>query len=306
MFLRDGSRMTAPPHRDGEGEGKLMGYLHIENLYKNQMILSFKECYALEKIHGTSAHVGWKDGKVFYFSGGASHGIFAELFDENELVAKFSNAGPAFILYGEAYGGKMQGMSGTYGKELKFIVFDVRIGEYWLSVEKAHAFAGAMGFEFVDYVKIPTTLEAIDFERDKPSAQAVRNGTTEPKPREGIVLRPPFEVIVNNGDRIISKHKREDFKETKTDREVTDPDKLKILSDAEKIADEWVTEMRLTHVLDKLGNPTELEKVPKVISAMIEDVLREAAGEIVESKEAKRAIGRLTVELYKKRVCVLK
>ena len=32
-----------------------MSYMHIDNLYKNQDILLFKECYALEKIHGTSA-----------------------------------------------------------------------------------------------------------------------------------------------------------------------------------------------------------------------------------------------------------
>ena len=29
-----------------------MGYQHIDNLYKNQSILMFRECYALEKIHG--------------------------------------------------------------------------------------------------------------------------------------------------------------------------------------------------------------------------------------------------------------
>lgn len=38
-----------------------MGYMHIDNLYKNQDMLIFRECYALEKIHGTSAHVSWKD-----------------------------------------------------------------------------------------------------------------------------------------------------------------------------------------------------------------------------------------------------
>ncbi len=29
-----------------------MGYMHIDNLYKDQTILMFRECYALEKIHG--------------------------------------------------------------------------------------------------------------------------------------------------------------------------------------------------------------------------------------------------------------
>ena len=51
-----------------------MGYLHIDNLYKNQDILMFKECYAMEKIHGTSAHVSFKavpdqQATVGFFSG---------------------------------------------------------------------------------------------------------------------------------------------------------------------------------------------------------------------------------------------
>ena len=37
-----------------------MAYHHIDNLYRNQDVLLFKEVYALEKIHGTSAHVSFK------------------------------------------------------------------------------------------------------------------------------------------------------------------------------------------------------------------------------------------------------
>ena len=57
-----------------------MGYLHIPNLYRAQDILLFKRCYAMEKIHGTSAHVQLKDGMLTYFSGGGKHAIFMELF----------------------------------------------------------------------------------------------------------------------------------------------------------------------------------------------------------------------------------
>lgn len=46
-----------------------MAYLHIENLYKARDIMLFRECYAMEKIHGTSAHVGW-NGSLYFFSGG--------------------------------------------------------------------------------------------------------------------------------------------------------------------------------------------------------------------------------------------
>ena len=70
-----------------------MGYLHIDNLYKNQNILMFRECYATEKIHGTSAHVSWNDGKVGFFSGGEKYESFVKLFDAEKLVELFMELG---------------------------------------------------------------------------------------------------------------------------------------------------------------------------------------------------------------------
>ena len=131
--------------------------------------------------------------------------------------------------------------------------------------------------------------------------QAFRNGIKGDKEREGVVLRPLIELTKNNGDRIIVKHKGDNFLETKTKREV-DPEQLKILEDAKAIAEEWVTPMRLSHVLDKLGNPTEIEKTGEVIKAMIEDVKREAKGEIKESKPAMQFVGKKTAQLYKQRI----
>lgn len=58
-----------------------MAYLHIQNLYRERDILLFRECYALEKIHGTSAHVAWRDGQVAFFSGSGKHARFVALFD---------------------------------------------------------------------------------------------------------------------------------------------------------------------------------------------------------------------------------
>ena len=60
--------------------------------------------------------------------------------------------------------------------------------------------------------------------------------------------------------------------------------------------------MRLTHVLDKIGNPTEMSEVRNVTQAMIEDVYREAKDEIVESKFVKKSIRKKTVELYKNKI----
>ncbi len=191
-------------------------------------------------------------------------------------------------------------MSGNYGKELKFIVFDVKVDGNWLDVPNAEDVTKKLGLEFVDYVKIKTELKLLDKERDKNSTQAIRNGCGE-KLREGIVLRPLIEVTKNNGSRIISKHKGENFSETKTKREVN-PEQLKVLEDAKEIAEEWVTPMRLNHILDKLGNPNEIEKTGEVVKAMIEDVTREAEGEIKISKTALQFIGKKTALLYKQKM----
>jgi hypothetical protein len=285
-----------------------MGYLHIENLYKNQDILMFKECYAMEKIHGTSAHVSFKitpvgehSGTVGFFSG-EQYDRFVQLFDQTVLLEKFLATGiNNLIIFGEAYGGKCQGMSKTYGKDLKFVAFDVRVGEYcWLSVPDAEQVALSLGFEFVHYEKIPTTLEALDAEKLKDSMQAVRNGTGEGHMREGIVLRPLFEVKKNNGERVIAKYKRDEFRETETVRKVS-PDRVQAITDAKKIAEEWVTPMRLQHVLDKLPHATGMEHTRDVIFAMLEDVGREADGEIMLGTDAKKSIGSRTAMLFKQR-----
>lgn len=280
-----------------------MGYLHIDNLYKNTEILLFRACYALEKIHGTSAHISWKDGTLKYFSGGEKHDRFVDLFDSDFLKNQFIkyHNNDNIIIHGEAYGGKQQGMSATYGKELKFIVFDVMIDNKWLCVPDAEKVTLNLNLEFVDYKVVKTDIDILNFERDSFSTQSKRNGIKEDKLREGIVLRPLIEVTKNNGKRIITKHKGEAFLETKTKREV-DPEKLKLLKNADDIANEWVTLMRLNHVLDKLQNPTEIEKTGDVIKAMIEDIRREAVDEIIESKVAFAAIGRKTALIYKKKI----
>lgn len=282
-----------------------MGYAHISNLYKSQEILLFKECYALEKIHGTSAHIRWnaKEQKVGFFSGGEKHERFLKLFDAEFLEKKFAEtfATSNVIIFGEAYGGKMQGMKETYGAELKFIGFDVKVEDLWLSVPNAEEICKNLNIEFVDYVKVSTDLDSLNAERDKDSTQAIRNGCGEGKIREGVVLKPLIELTKNNGERIIVKHKRDEFKETKTPREVN-PEEFKILEDAKAIAEEWVTETRLEHVLQKLPQGISVESMKMVIDAMIEDVYREAKGEIVESKDVTKYIGGRTAIMFKKKL----
>ena len=282
-----------------------MGYRHIENLYKNQKIMTLcKQCYATEKIHGTSAHICYKtDRNLGFFSGGSEHNAFVALFDQQQLKARLGTLGldpsKSVYIYGEAYGGKLQGMSGTYGKDLKFIVFEVKIGDKWLSVPDADDVAQKLGLEYVAYSLIDTSLTSINAERDAPSVQAMRNGMGDGWPREGIVLRPLKELTLNNDERLVAKHKNAQFCETKTIHEVS-PEKIKAIEDARAIAEEWVTSERLNHILTSGILEAKIENTGKVIAIMIEDVLREAKGEIIDSPQARKEIARCTALAFKR------
>lgn len=309
-----------------------MGYMHIENLYKNQNVLLFKELYALEKLHGTSAHIRWTPclgaeerskffecdvkikgqqelyasdadhGYLIAFSGGASITLFEAMLNPPELMKKLGAFTDTVEVYGELYGGAQQKQGWRYGKELKFCAFDVKINNSWLSVPQAEEVAQKLGLEFVSWSKIPGTVEACDAARDAASVQAKRNGVAGDQPMEGVVLRPLIELRDNRDNRVIAKHKRAEERETATERKVEDPSKTQALADAAAIANEWVTETRLDHVLDKLPQGVGVESTGLVIKAMVEDVLREGAGEIVDSKEARTAISARARVLFHGRV----
>jgi hypothetical protein len=287
-----------------------MGYLSINNLYKPaaQCILQFKTLYALEKIHGTSAHIRYKDGELTFFSGGEKHEKFVNLFDQDALLAAFNERFGAGVvdvtIYGEAYGGKQQGMSATYGPDLKFVAFDVELNGRWLDVPQAASLTRSVGLEFVDYAEIPSTMADIDGERDRPSSQAIRNGITEPRIREDIVLRPPFEVTMGYGERCIAKHKRDEFRETKTARTVNKESHLKSLD----IAEEYVTAMRFEHVVDQLlrtrdDKQLDMPDIPDLIKLMCADVLKEGDNLVItDEKSFNKAVGAKVVKMLKARL----
>ena len=112
----------------------------------------------------------------------------------------------------------------------------------------------------------------------------------------GDLLKQDIPLIVVNAVNMLTK--REDFRETKSKRKVTDPEKLKILTKAKDIAEEWVTPMRLNHILDKIKDPS-LQKMREIIISMQEDIKREAKGEILWNKHAEKAIGRKTAYMTK-------
>ena len=277
-----------------------MSYMKIQNLYREDDILLFRECYATEKIHGTSAHISYKDGQLRFFSGGANHDQFVSIFDQDYLAKEMPDVADEITIYGEAYGGKIQAMSHTYGKELRFIAFEVKIGGCWLDVLTAERIVLRLGLEFVPYKKIRTTVTAINRERDRESVVAVRRGMGHGHKREGVVLRPLMELRKNNGARIISKHKAANFCETKSKRETKlDPEKRKCLTEAKAIADEWVTQGRLNNILSSWKDDEKvIENTGRFVKEMIHDVLVECDYNISDSQEIRKAIGKKAAQVF--------
>jgi hypothetical protein len=280
-----------------------MGYLHIPNLYKDQTILLFKECYALEKVHGTSTNIQWnprEEVRLKFFSGGIKQKTFEDLFDHTALDVALTRISPgkSVTIYGEAYGGSIMKMRDTYGPDIRFVAFDVQVGETWLNVVNADYLVGGLDLDFVCYHKTSTFMDSLDYERDLPSSQAAKFNPTANSPhREGVVLRPLEEFTRSNGQRVIAKHKREEFRETATPRNLS-PEALAATMSARDVAAEWVTTMRLAHVLDKTPG-AGIENMKVIIDAMVEDVLREGAGEVEDTLPNRKAIGAATAVLFK-------
>jgi hypothetical protein len=177
--------------------------------------------------------------------------------------------------------------------------------EVWLEVTRAERFVKALGLPFVFYERGPATPEWLDAQRNRPSEQAKRNGCGDNKEGEGIVVRAPMEVYDEQGGRFIAKYKRDGFRETSTARPLTEAD-IVALKNAEEIANEWVVEERLNHVLSALVAKGHAQLTIRdtrlVMDTMIEDVSNEAAGKIEWSESAGRAIGMRAAELFKMRL----
>jgi hypothetical protein len=239
---------------------------------------------------------------VRFFSGGSCHQTFCNLFDVKALTEMAHSIDvPKWIIYGEAYGGKCQGMSKTYGVGLKFVAFEAKVNDMWLDTHKARKFADRFGIDFVWYTQSSTDIDELNKYRDQPSKQAEKCGMGNDKKSEGIVIRPLIEMSKNDGGRIMAKHKALEFCETKTPRVITD-EELRVLVQVKEIAEEWVTENRLSNILSHIEKELEIQDIPVLIDLMIEDVVREGEGELVKSRALVKAISRVTALMVKRRL----
>lgn len=112
-------------------------------------------------------------------------------------------------LYGEGYGARIQKGGGNYRPDQDFVLFDVKIGDWWLERSNVEDIASKLGLDVVPIIGEGTLADMVKYTRhgfQSSWGQFVA---------EGIVARPRVELKKRNGQRIITKIKHKDFLDVK-------------------------------------------------------------------------------------------
>lgn len=184
-----------------EGEFSLPEFEYLKN---NKWIFT-------EKVDGTNIRVMYQDG-VITFGGKTDRAqLPAKLVTRlNEtflpMVDKFGEIFKSNVcLYGEGYGVKIQKAGANYRHDQDFVLFDVRVGEWWLQRKDVEVIAMTLGIDIVPIVGEGTLLEMVD------AAKRGIPSTWGNFQAEGYVARPEVELKTRNGQRLITKIKCRDF-----------------------------------------------------------------------------------------------
>jgi hypothetical protein len=164
-----------------------------------------------EKIDGTNIRVHWENGSRTFGGRTDNASIPAtlvkrleELFPVEKLKASFGDS--TATLYGEGFGAKIQSGGSYIPDGQDFILFDVLVGDWWLTRVNVAEIAGSLGLRLTNIVGDGTLPEAINFVK---SGFKSIIGTAD---AEGLVCRPQVQLFNRKGERIIVKVKTKDFR----------------------------------------------------------------------------------------------
>jgi len=168
-----------------------------------------------EKIDGTNVRVGWLPNDTgeyrLQFGGRTANAQMPtflltrlqELFDSFDWAGQFPGGA---VLYGEGYGAKIQKGGGNYISDgVDFILFDVKIDNWWLRRADMEGIAQILGIKYVPLIgegKLDDAIMGIK--------QGIKS-TFGDFLAEGLVLKPKIGLYSRNGHRVITKLKHRDF-----------------------------------------------------------------------------------------------
>jgi RNA ligase len=190
--------------------------INQEMILKNPVYGIIKTWRWTEKIDGTNIRVIFRNGQVTFGGKTDNAQIHADLvkylydtFTPALMDAAFPDVvdtDTLVVLYGEGYGAGIQ-KGGDLSPTKKFILFDVRVGEWWLSHENVADVAQKLGIDMVPDFGEMTLEDATALV--KAGFQSKLNGGIAKA--EGLVGRPMEALFDKKGSRLIVKLKTKDF-----------------------------------------------------------------------------------------------
>ena len=180
-----------------------------------------------EKIDGTNIRIELsssgnpEDGIIMSFKGRTDKAVIPEhlltklnwLFDREHLMEVLNITDETqdcnITLYGEGYGAKIQKGGNYISNDVNFILFDVKIGKWWLDRESIKDIANKLGISAVPLMGYMTIPEAIEYVKKGFKSTIAENKDYD---AEGLVLKAPCGLLKRDGERLITKIKTVDFR----------------------------------------------------------------------------------------------
>lgn len=165
-----------------------------------------------EKVDGTNIRIMFKDSNITF--GGKTNRAMIPAPLANKLNDIFLPLKEKFVelfkdaevcLYGEGYGAKIQKGGGNYRPDQSFVLFDIKIGQWWLQRKDVENIASKLGLDIVPVIGAGTLMEMVEL------AKSGFKSAWGDFIAEGIVARPEVELFSRSGKRIITKIKYKDF-----------------------------------------------------------------------------------------------
>lgn len=166
-----------------------------------------------EKVDGTNIRVMVADGKITF--GGRTdnanlHGHLVQRLQErflpqqDALIEAFPDG---VCFYGEGYGAGIQKAGVNYRPDKDFVLFDVKVGDWWLTRESVEEIAATFGLDVVPVVKHGSLYEGIAL-----ITRGLKSYWGDFM-AEGVIGKPVMDLKARDGSRIVVKLKHCDLYE---------------------------------------------------------------------------------------------
>jgi hypothetical protein len=173
-----------------------------------------------EKVDGTNIRLGYPDTPDFR---GNEHAWIAGRTDNAQIHPNLLTtlidlmkqlpledvfSGDSAVLYGEGYGAKIQSGGQYLPDRCDFVLFDVKVGDWWLRRHSVVEVGEKLGLRVVPSVSVAPIAHAVELVK-RGGFVSAWGPTATP---EGLVGKPVVDLWDRRGERIITKIKRKDFR----------------------------------------------------------------------------------------------